>query len=93
MTCSAAAKVDGSAWRTLRVDAFQNDRPSDVEPTQGPALPGPSLHPEGPVPLQSRRAAASAVGSGASLSAAAAENGREAYVTSRASLPGQRSGS
>jgi transcriptional regulator GlxA family with amidase domain len=49
------------------------------------------VHPENPVPLQSRRAAASAIGSSASLSASA-DHGREAYVPSRASLPGQRSG-
>jgi transcriptional regulator GlxA family with amidase domain len=79
-----------AAYRARRP---QGDRPADVEPTPGPATPGPTLHPEGPVPLQSRRAAASAVGSGATLTAAAAENGREAYVTSRASVPGQRSGS
>ncbi|MBK3647644.1 AraC family transcriptional regulator, partial [Streptomyces sp. MBT33] len=54
----------------------------------------PLLHPEGPVPLQSRRAAASAVGAGPSLSTAtaSAENGREAYMAGRASVPGQRSG-
>ncbi|MEV6959773.1 helix-turn-helix domain-containing protein [Streptomyces sp. NPDC051207] len=58
----------------------------------GPAG-NPGGHPENPVPLQSRRAAASAIGSSASLPASAsADHGREAYVPSRASLPGQRSG-
>ncbi|MFF7307770.1 helix-turn-helix domain-containing protein [Streptomyces sp. NPDC008137] len=58
-------------------------------PGQAPA----PLHPEHPVPLQSRRtAAASAVGSSPALSASAAsDNGREAYISARASLPGQRS--
>ncbi|XUL88318.1 helix-turn-helix domain-containing protein [Streptomyces galilaeus] len=62
----------------------------------GPAGLPPSLHPEGPVPMQTRRTAASALSaaSAAASSASAAENGREAYATSRtaASLPGQRSG-
>ncbi|MEV0484761.1 helix-turn-helix domain-containing protein [Streptomyces sp. NPDC050508] len=61
----------------------------------GPAGLSPVLHPEGPVPMQSRRAAASALSAAASASASSAssaENGREAYATSRAaSLPGQRS--
>ncbi|MFJ8711807.1 helix-turn-helix domain-containing protein [Streptomyces violaceus] len=58
-------------------------------PGQAPA----ALHPEHPVPLQSRRtAAASAVGSSPALSASAAsDNGRESYISARASLPGQRS--
>ncbi|MFI6377738.1 helix-turn-helix domain-containing protein [Streptomyces sp. NPDC050546] len=57
-------------------------------PGQAPA----ALHPEHPVPLQSRRtAAASAVGASPALSAAASDNGREAYISARASLPGQRS--
>lgn len=48
-------------------------------------------HPESPVPIQARRtaAAASSVGSSASMST---EHGRDAYAGSRASLPGQRSG-
>jgi transcriptional regulator GlxA family with amidase domain len=58
----------------------------------GPAGLPPSLHPEGPVPMQTRRTAASALSAAASASASSAENGREAYATSRAaSLPGQRS--
>jgi hypothetical protein len=82
-----------AAYRARRP---QGDKPADLETSAGPVLPGPSLHPENPVPLQSRRAAASALGSGPALStttaAASADNGREAYVTSRASVPGQRSG-
>jgi transcriptional regulator GlxA family with amidase domain len=58
----------------------------------GPAGLSPALHPDGPVPMQSRRTAASALSATASASGSAAENGREAYATSRAaSLPGQRS--
>ncbi|MET8246241.1 helix-turn-helix domain-containing protein [Streptomyces sp. NPDC005202] len=61
--------------------------PVGVPGPAGPSSPGPSLHPEGPLPHQTRRTAA------ASLSAAS-ENGREAYaVPGRANLPGQRSGS
>lgn len=81
-----------AAYRARRP---QGDKPADLEGSTGPVLPGPSLHPESPVPLQSRRAAASALGSGPALSttaAASADNGRESYVTSRASVPGQRSG-
>lgn len=58
----------------------------------GPAGLPPALHPDGPVPMQSRRTAANALSATASASGSAAENGREAYATSRAaSLPGQRS--
>ncbi|WP_405948187.1 helix-turn-helix domain-containing protein [Streptomyces prunicolor] len=58
----------------------------------GPAGLPPALHPDGPVPMQTRRTAASALSAAASASASSAENGREAYATSRAaSLPGQRS--
>ncbi|MFC9681694.1 helix-turn-helix domain-containing protein [Streptomyces sp. NPDC056948] len=91
-----------AAYRARRPQA---ERPQDVDggpggpgggmpghtghPGQAPA----ALHPEHPVPLQSRRtAAASAVGSSPALSASAAsDNGREAYISARASLPGQRS--
>ncbi|CAL9527708.1 helix-turn-helix domain-containing protein [Streptomyces sp. enrichment culture] len=45
------------------------------------------LHPEGSVPHQSRRTAAA----GALGLAASAEGGREAFVPTRASVPGQRS--
>ncbi|MEW1827877.1 helix-turn-helix domain-containing protein [Streptomyces sp. NPDC088196] len=58
----------------------------------GPAGLPPALHPDGPVPMQSRRTAANALSATASASGSAPENGREAYATSRAaSLPGQRS--
>lgn len=58
----------------------------------GPAGLPPALHPDGPVPMQSRRTAANALSATASASGSGAENGREAYATSRAaSLPGQRS--
>ncbi|WP_324792407.1 helix-turn-helix domain-containing protein [Streptomyces violarus] len=91
-----------AAYRARRPQA---ERPQDVDggpggpgggmpghtghPGQAPA----ALHPEHPVPLQSRRtAAASAVGSSPALSASAAsDNGRESYISARASLPGQRS--
>jgi len=77
------------------VDSDGPTGPTGPAPSMGPSGPPPSLHPEGPVPLQTRRTAASAVGS-AALSASAsasasAENGRDAYMSSRASLPGQRS--
>ncbi|MFI7295489.1 helix-turn-helix domain-containing protein [Streptomyces sp. NPDC050121] len=79
-----------AAYRARRP---QGERTADSEPSSPP--PPPSLHPEGPgpVPPQIRRtatAAAGAVGSSASLPS---EHAREAYATSRASLPGQRSGS
>ncbi|MFE0512288.1 helix-turn-helix domain-containing protein [Streptomyces sp. NPDC058964] len=51
----------------------------------GPVGPPPALlHPESPVPMQSRRTAAVGL---------SADHAREAYATSRASLPGPRSGS
>lgn len=56
-----------AAYRARRP---QGDRPVDVEGASGPPGPPPLLHPEGPVPLQSRRAAASALGA-AALSASA----------------------
>ncbi|MFB7930981.1 MULTISPECIES: helix-turn-helix domain-containing protein [Streptomyces] len=91
-----------AAYRARRPQA---ERPQDVDGGPGgpgggmpghPGHPGQApapLHPEHPVPLQSRRtAAASAVGSSPALSASAAsDNGREAYISARASLPGQRS--
>ncbi|MGI5426048.1 helix-turn-helix domain-containing protein [Streptomyces sp. CA-179760] len=89
-----------AAYRARRPQA---ERPQDVDGGPGgpgsgmpghPGHPGQApapLHPEHPVPLQSRRtAAASAVGSSPALSAAS-DNGREAYISARASLPGQRS--
>ncbi|MFC9507322.1 helix-turn-helix domain-containing protein [Streptomyces sp. NPDC057002] len=91
-----------AAYRARRPQA---ERPQDVDGGPGgpgggmpghPGHPGQApaaLHPEHPVPLQSRRtAAASAVGASQALSASAAsDNGREAYISARASLPGQRS--
>ncbi|MFD7402621.1 helix-turn-helix domain-containing protein [Streptomyces sp. NPDC059866] len=84
-----------AAYRARRP---QSDRPSDSEGPAGPpppmtgppsqaGLPASPLHPEAPVPLQTRRTAASAVGSSAPLSP---DHARDAYA--RASLPGQRSG-
>lgn len=63
--------------------------PSGPAPQQGhPASAAP--HPDHPVPHQSRRAAAASGLGGPSL-AASADPGREAYVPTRASVPGQRS--
>lgn len=79
-----------AAYRARRP---QGDRPLEAEPpSPSPAGPPPSLHPEGPgpVPPQIRRTATS--GALGSTSGLAAEHAREAYATSRASLPGQRSG-
>jgi transcriptional regulator GlxA family with amidase domain len=87
-----------AAYRARRP---QGDKQVDVDgaPGQsggpgslGPAGLPPAPHPDGPVPMQTRRTAASALSAAASASASSAENGREAYATSRAaSLPGQRS--
>ncbi|GGY17564.1 helix-turn-helix domain-containing protein [Streptomyces djakartensis] len=93
-----------AAYRARRP---QGERHQDTESNQGgpgagmpvghpghPGQPPVSGHPEQhPVPPQSRRtAAAGTVGSPQALSAsAAADHGREAYIPSRASLPGQRS--
>jgi transcriptional regulator GlxA family with amidase domain len=90
-----------AAYRARRP---QGEKPMDSDSAPGPSgVPGTAgssgqqaaaLHPE--VPFQTRRtAAASAVGSSAQLSASASapsDNGREAYLAGRASLPGQRSG-
>ena len=78
-----------AAYRARRPQSerqVDTESPAAPPPSLGQAGPPPAMHPEsGPVPLQTRRtAAASAVGSGASLS--------ETYLPSRASLPGQRSG-
>ncbi|MFJ8631636.1 helix-turn-helix domain-containing protein [Streptomyces sp. NPDC093568] len=81
-----------AAYRARRP---QSERPADTEPTVGPAAPQgppPSVYPDaGPVPLQTRRTPAP-LGTSAPLSVGS-DNGREAYAASRASLPGQRSGS
>ncbi|CAL9470219.1 HTH-type transcriptional activator RhaS [Streptomyces sp. enrichment culture] len=61
-----------------------------------PGLPGhpgqaaAALHPENPVPHQAARRTAAASALGPSLTASA-DTGREAYVPSRAGVPGQRS--
>jgi transcriptional regulator GlxA family with amidase domain len=81
-----------AAYRARRP---QGERPTEPEPRVGPPTPQgppPAAYPEaGPVPLQTRRTPAP-LGTSAPLSVAS-ENGREAYAASRASLPGQRSGS
>ncbi|MGP4011306.1 helix-turn-helix domain-containing protein [Streptomyces sp. 4N124] len=89
-----------AAYRARRP---QGEKPVDTDGapastgSPGSASPAPALHPEGPgpVPMQTRRtAAASAVGPSPSMAATASgEHVREAYVGSRATLPGQRSGS
>ncbi|MFI5473720.1 helix-turn-helix domain-containing protein [Streptomyces cacaoi] len=76
-----------AAYRARRP---QGERQTDNEPS-APPPPPPALHPDvpGPVPPQLRRtASAGAMGSSASLPS---EHARDAYATSRASLPGQRS--
>lgn len=81
-----------AAYRARRPQA---DKPTDGEapppPVTGtPGLPPAGLHPESAVPLQARRTAATA---GIGLqSDHTRDHAREAYVPSRASLPGQRSG-
>ncbi|MET7452485.1 helix-turn-helix domain-containing protein [Streptomyces sp. NPDC005574] len=88
-----------AAYRARRPQA---ERPtadeSATHPSGMPSAVGSSgvpaaLHAEGgPLPLQTRRtAAASSVGPSASMSTGP-DNGRDAYVPSRASVPGQRSG-
>ncbi|MFD0300215.1 GlxA family transcriptional regulator, partial [Streptomyces sp. NPDC127123] len=90
-----------AAYRARRPQAERNQVVDDGPHTQGgyppgqaghpghhPGQPAPAgLHPDGSVPHQSRRAAAA----GALGLAASAEGGREAYVPTRASVPGQRS--
>ncbi|MBL3666468.1 helix-turn-helix domain-containing protein [Streptomyces sp. M2CJ-2] len=65
--------------------AHQHGHPGQA----GPASTAP--HPDNPVPHQSRRAAAASTLGGPSSLTASADPGREAYVPTRASLPGQRS--
>ncbi|MDO0933372.1 helix-turn-helix domain-containing protein [Streptomyces sp. DG2A-72] len=89
-----------AAYRARRP---QGEKPVDTDGapaatgSPGSPSPAPALHPEGPgpVPMQTRRTpAASAVGPSSSLAATATgEHVREAYAGSRATLPGQRSGS
>ncbi|WP_069769671.1 MULTISPECIES: helix-turn-helix domain-containing protein [unclassified Streptomyces] len=78
-----------AAYRARRP---QSERPTDSEPSPPP--PPPSLHPEspGPVPPQIRRTAAATAGAMGSSATLPSEHAREAYATSRASVPGQRSG-
>ncbi|GAA2420135.1 helix-turn-helix domain-containing protein [Streptomyces glaucus] len=91
-----------AAYRARRP---QGDKPADGDGQQNtvpvpgsagstgtPGQPAVPLPPESQVPFQTRRTAANAVGSPASLSTAPSDNGRDReYVPSRASLPGQRS--
>ncbi|MFJ3302564.1 helix-turn-helix domain-containing protein [Streptomyces sp. NPDC086549] len=81
-----------AAYRARRP---QGEKPGDAEAAMAPAGPagglsGPVgqvpalLHPEGAVPMQTRRTATVGL---------SADHAREAYATSRASLPGPRSGS
>ncbi|CAL9429050.1 HTH-type transcriptional activator RhaS [Streptomyces sp. enrichment culture] len=79
-------KQGGGEGGTAGAPAASGPPPAAVQ------QPGP-LAGDGPVPYQSRRSAVGAVGSPSSqpLQAASSENGREAYVAGRASVPGQRS--
>ncbi|WP_328364100.1 helix-turn-helix domain-containing protein [Streptomyces sp. NBC_00457] len=90
-----------AAYRARRPQGEKQPVDTDGAPaatgSPGSPSPAPALHSEGPgaVPMQTRRtAAANAVGPSPSLAATASgEHGREAYAGSRATLPGQRSGS
>ncbi|MFE7928448.1 helix-turn-helix domain-containing protein [Streptomyces sp. NPDC057456] len=79
-----------AAYRARRP---QSERPTDNEPS-GPPPPPVALHPDGPgpVPPQLRRTASAAAGAMGSSASLPAEHARDAYASSRASLPGQRSG-
>ncbi|MDQ0581197.1 helix-turn-helix domain-containing protein [Streptomyces rishiriensis] len=79
-----------AAYRARRP---QGERQTDNEPS-GPPQPPPALHPDapGPVPPQLRRTASAAAGAMGSSASLPSEHARDAYATSRASLPGQRSG-
>ena len=78
----AGRRGQRSPGRPRRHGYADHGRPGTRAPR--PGRPRPALHPDGPVPMQSRRTANS-VG-------LAAEHARDPYVGSRASLPGQRSG-
>ncbi|WP_081235690.1 GlxA family transcriptional regulator [Streptomyces viridosporus] len=95
-----------AAYRARRPQSDRNqdtdgtaNTPGGVPPGQQghPGLPGhpvqaAALHPEPPLPHQSRRAAAaSSLGPSLTASASPADSGREAYVPTRAGVPGQRS--
>jgi len=77
-----------AAYRARRP---QSERTTDSEP---PGPPPPALHHDGPgpVPPQLRRTAAATAGAVGSSPSLPSEHAREAYATSRAGLPGQRSG-
>ncbi|MET8163014.1 helix-turn-helix domain-containing protein [Streptomyces sp. NPDC005329] len=79
-----------AAYRARRP---QSERPTDNEPSGPPPSPV-ALHPDGPgpVPPQLRRTASAAAGALGSSASLPAEHPRDAYASSRASLPGQRSG-
>ncbi|KQX82772.1 MULTISPECIES: helix-turn-helix domain-containing protein [unclassified Streptomyces] len=77
-----------AAYRARRP---QGERHADNEPSPPP--PPQALHPDapGPVPPQLRRTASAAAGAMGSSASLPSEHARDAYATSRASLPGQRS--
>ncbi|MFF7854853.1 helix-turn-helix domain-containing protein [Streptomyces sp. NPDC007904] len=95
-----------AAYRARRPQADRNQDADGTPSGMGSVPPGQqghaghpgqaaaALHPEGQVPHQSRRtAAASSLGPSLTASASTpADNGRDAYVPSRAGVPGQRSG-
>ncbi|MEU9305943.1 helix-turn-helix domain-containing protein [Streptomyces sp. NPDC048256] len=78
-----------AAYRARRP---QGERQTDNEPAPPPAPQ--ALHPDapGPVPPQLRRTASATAGAMGSSATLPSEHARDAYATSRASLPGQRSG-
>ncbi|TQJ53280.1 helix-turn-helix domain-containing protein [Streptomyces sp. NBC_00080] len=78
-----------AAYRARRP---QGERLADNEPSPPPAPQ--ALHPDapGPVPPQLRRTASATAGAMGSSATLPSEHARDAYATSRASLPGQRSG-
>ncbi|MCX5369722.1 helix-turn-helix domain-containing protein [Streptomyces sp. NBC_00103] len=78
-----------AAYRARRP---QGERHTDNEPSPPPAPQ--ALHPDapGPVPPQLRRTASATAGAMGSSATLPSEHARDVYATSRASLPGQRSG-
>ncbi|MEU9431744.1 helix-turn-helix domain-containing protein [Streptomyces sp. NPDC048252] len=78
-----------AAYRARRP---QGERQTDNEPA--PQAAPQALHPDapGPVPPQLRRTASATAGAMGSSATLPSEHARDAYATSRASLPGQRSG-
>ncbi|MEV0691434.1 helix-turn-helix domain-containing protein [Streptomyces sp. NPDC050388] len=94
-----------AAYRARRPQAERNQGADGIPNTPGAVPSGPAHqhghpgqagpasaapHPDNSVPHQSRRAAAASTLGGPSLTASA-DLGREAYVPTRASVPGQRS--